>query len=36
MPATSEYHRRRIGGDSMIEIRANYDNFLATARRLPL
>jgi len=26
----------KFGGDSMPEIRANYDNFLATARRLPL
>jgi chorismate synthase len=26
----------KFGGDSMTEIRANYDNFLATARRLPL
>ena len=26
----------KFGGDSMVEIRANYDNFLATARRLPL
>ncbi len=26
----------KFGGDSMAEIRANYDNFLATARRLPL
>jgi chorismate synthase len=26
----------KFGGDSMIEVRANYDNFLATARRLPL
>ena len=26
----------RVRGDSMIEVRANYDNFLATARRLPL
>jgi len=26
----------KFGGDSMIEIRANYDNYLATARRLPL
>jgi chorismate synthase len=26
----------KFGGDSMTEIRANYDNFLAMARRLPL
>jgi chorismate synthase len=26
----------KFGGDSMVEIRANYDAFLATARRLPL
>ena len=26
----------KFGGDSMTEIRANYDNFLATARTLPL
>jgi len=26
----------KFGGDSMTEVRANYDNFLATARRLPL
>jgi chorismate synthase len=26
----------KFAGDSLIEIRANYDNFLATARRLPL
>jgi chorismate synthase len=26
----------KFGGDSMVEIRANYDNYLATARRLPL
>ncbi|MEA2711048.1 MAG: chorismate synthase [Phycisphaerales bacterium] len=26
----------KFGGDSMTEFRANYDNFLATARRLPL
>jgi chorismate synthase len=26
----------KFGGDSMTEIRTNYDNFLATARRLPL
>jgi len=26
----------KFGGDSITEIRANYDNFLATARRLPL
>ncbi|HEV2294053.1 MAG TPA: chorismate synthase [Tepidisphaeraceae bacterium] len=26
----------KFGGDSLIEVRANYDNFLATARRLPL
>jgi chorismate synthase len=26
----------KFGGDSMNEVRANYDNFLATARRLPL
>ena len=26
----------KFGGDSMPEIRANYDNYLATARRLPL
>ncbi len=26
----------KFGGDSMTEIRANYDNYLATARRLPL
>ena len=26
----------KFGGDSMTEMRANYDNFLATARRLPL
>jgi chorismate synthase len=26
----------KFGGDSLTEIRANYDNFLATARRLPL
>jgi chorismate synthase len=26
----------KFGGDSMLEVRANYDNFLATARKLPL
>lgn len=26
----------KFGGDSVVEIHANYDNFLATARRLPL
>ncbi|HSU67994.1 MAG TPA: chorismate synthase [Tepidisphaeraceae bacterium] len=26
----------KFGGDSLPEIRANYDNFLATARKLPL
>jgi chorismate synthase len=26
----------KFGGDSLAEVRANYDNFLATARRLPL
>ncbi len=26
----------KFGGDSLTEVRANYDNFLATARRLPL
>src|SRR5437763_10767698 len=26
----------KFGGDSLLEIRANYDNYLATARRLPL
>src|SRR5262245_13234670 len=26
----------KFGGDSMLEIRANYDNYLATARKLPL
>src|SRR5947208_5293609 len=26
----------KFGGDSMPEIRANYDNYLATARKLPL
>ncbi len=26
----------KFGGDSMTEIRANYDNYLATARKLPL
>src|SRR5207245_10566969 len=26
----------KFGGDSMVEVRANYDNYLATARRLPL
>ena len=26
----------KFGGDSMVEVRANYENFLATARRLPL
>ena len=26
----------KFGGDSIVEVRANYDNFLATARRLPL
>jgi chorismate synthase len=26
----------KFGGDSLTELRANYDNFLATARRLPL
>jgi chorismate synthase len=26
----------KFGGDSMTEIRANYDNFLTTARKLPL
>jgi chorismate synthase len=26
----------KFGGDSMTEVRGNYDNFLATARRLPL
>src|SRR3954466_4232704 len=26
----------KFGGDSMLEVRSNYDNYLATARRLPL
>jgi chorismate synthase len=26
----------KFAGDSLIEMRANYDNFLATARKLPL
>ena len=26
----------KFGGDSMVEIRANYENFLAAARKLPL
>ncbi len=26
----------KFGGDSLTEVRANYDNFLATAQRLPL
>jgi chorismate synthase len=26
----------KFGGDSLTEVRANYDNFLATARRLPI
>src|SRR3954471_2151978 len=26
----------KFGGDSILEVRANYDNYLATARRLPL
>jgi chorismate synthase len=26
----------KFGGDSMTEIRANYDSYLATARKLPL
>ncbi len=26
----------KFAGDSLVELRANYDNFLATARRLPL
>ena len=26
----------KFGGDSITEVRANYDNFVATARRLPL
>ncbi|HEY7088810.1 MAG TPA: chorismate synthase [Tepidisphaeraceae bacterium] len=26
----------KFGGDSLLEVRANYDNFLATARKLPL
>src|SRR2546421_3061150 len=26
----------KFGGDSMVEVRANYDNYLATARRRPL
>ena len=26
----------KFGGDSMTEVRANYDNFLVTARKLPL
>jgi chorismate synthase len=26
----------KFGGDSMLEVRANYDNFMAMARRLPL
>ena len=26
----------KFGGDSMTEVRANYENFLSTARRLPL
>ncbi|MGA3065226.1 MAG: chorismate synthase [Tepidisphaeraceae bacterium] len=26
----------KFGGDSILEIRANYDNYLATARKLPL
>jgi chorismate synthase len=26
----------KFGGDSMMEIRANYENYLATARKLPL
>ena len=25
----------KFGGDSMTEVRANYDNYLATARKLP-
>ncbi len=25
----------KFGGDSMVEVKANYENFLATARRLP-
>ena len=26
----------KFGGDSIVEVRTNYDNYLATARRLPL
>ena len=26
----------KFGGDSLIEMKANYDNYLETARRLPL
>jgi len=26
----------KFGGDSIAEVRANYDNFLVTARKLPL
>ncbi len=26
----------KFSGDSLIEMRANYDNFIATARKLPL
>jgi chorismate synthase len=26
----------KFGGDSLLEMRANYDNYLATARKLPL
>jgi chorismate synthase len=26
----------KFAGDSMTELRANYDNYLATARKLPL
>jgi chorismate synthase len=26
----------KFGGDSLIEIKQNYDQFLATARQLPL
>ena len=26
----------KFGGDSMTEVTANYQNFLATARKLPL
>ena len=26
----------KFGGDSILEVRANYENFLGTARKLPL